>query len=1181
MSNVTVTDTTFNVTVAETNSSVTVSSGDAINVLVDTFTISTQVNNNGGGAEIGKTITGDTLILRSLVNTDGDITITQGADSINLDLAATIEANLTGNIDSDASSINVINDVTNINGAVSQNLTLSPDGFLFADTANMYVGSLTQATHITGTTIGAVGTPVNITAGHIVPATDTTYDLGSLSKKWRSLYLSGGSLFIEGQKVVGSTDGSIDFTTDNGENMTIFAGGTGTEGTMTIGSAGLVTNIQDTTVNIGPSVGGAGNTTIRNTLKASTFHNGDLEFSGTLINQTATNQNLTIQTDGTGYIHANTADLYVGPLSGAVKIDENSIGVTAGTLTVTGNLTGNVTGQVSDLSNHDTADVAEGTNKYYTDARVQTVINANTAGYITGFTEADPIFTASEAFNITATNKSQWNTAYGWGDHSIAGYITDYTVTQSDVTAHQASLSITESQISDLTHFSGSYADLSNKPTIPTNNNQLTNGASYITTYDPTEADITQHQAALSITESQISNLQTYLTAETNNLGSAVVWANVPNANITQGSVTQHQAALSITESQISNLQTYLTAEANDLSANVVWANVPNANITQGSVTQHQAALSITESQISNLQTYLTAEANDLSANVVWANVPNANITQGSVTQHQAALSVTESQISNLQSYLTAEANDLSANVVWANVPNANITQGSVTQHQAALSITESQISNLTHYTNANAITAVEGEATLALAGQVTFAQDIDVSGIITVDDGLAFGSFDPYTPLSLPATPMPTTVMGVGQEDGWGGITIRSRGEHAWGLTGYGIPNEPPKSLLVLTTGRKDGTDDDYLNNADSFGQLQFNPYSGYKTGAEWLTPSAMIESVATENHSATGLGTKLVFNTTTNGAQAGSTDIAHTDASLTLQGTTITTSGTLKIDDDLIVTGGISNDGGDLTVNDTLKVNGSVATKHTKIGDSVIGPYALHGAIITAGDTAWSGISLVEHSGANKPIANFTNPAFATTVFGGTVASPSAVLNNQRVWSSFALTSPDGSTPSTANFRMLGVATQDQTTSARGVKFSVETTPNGANSTTESLMIQHDTLTVNTGGNGVIKTGGNLSLDDDVTVTGTLDVNGTATLKGNVTLGDANTDVIAVTGKLAAANGFNNTVLNTATAQYLDAVLGIVVAGDQAYISDGNGGTACMAFFNGSDWKRFHAPDTNIASS
>ena len=110
--------------------------------------------------------------------------------------------------------------------------------------------------------------------------------------------------------------------------------------------------------------------------------------------------------------------------------------------------------------------------------------------------------------------------------------------------------------------------------------------------------------------------------------------------------------------------------ETNDLSTAVTWANVPDANITQSSVTQHQAALSITESQISDLQTYLTAEANDLSTAVTWANVPDANITQSSVTQHQAALSITESQISDLQSYLTTHQ-DISGK---ANLSGATFT---------------------------------------------------------------------------------------------------------------------------------------------------------------------------------------------------------------------------------------------------------------------------------------------------------------------------------------------------------------------------------------------------------------------------------------------------------------------------------------------------------------------------
>jgi hypothetical protein len=97
--------------------------------------------------------------------------------------------------------------------------------------------------------------------------------------------------------------------------------------------------------------------------------------------------------------------------------------------------------------------------------------------------------------------------------------------------------------------------------------------------------------STLSISESQISDLQSYLTSETNDLTSAVTWANVPNANITQGSVTQHQAALSITESQISDLQTYLTASSTATLTN------KSGNI----------------SQWTNDSGYLTAETNNLS----------------------------------------------------------------------------------------------------------------------------------------------------------------------------------------------------------------------------------------------------------------------------------------------------------------------------------------------------------------------------------------------------------------------------------------------------------------------------------------------------------------------------------------------------------------------------------------
>ncbi len=44
--------------------------------------------------------------------------------------------------------------------------------------------------------------------------------------------------------------------------------------------------------------------------------------------------------------------------------------------------------------------------------------NHASAGYLTSYTETDPLFSASPANGITATNVTNWNTAYGWGNHS-------------------------------------------------------------------------------------------------------------------------------------------------------------------------------------------------------------------------------------------------------------------------------------------------------------------------------------------------------------------------------------------------------------------------------------------------------------------------------------------------------------------------------------------------------------------------------------------------------------------------------------------------------------------------------------------------------------------------------------------------------------------------------------------
>ena len=55
--------------------------------------------------------------------------------------------------------------------------------------------------------------------------------------------------------------------------------------------------------------------------------------------------------------------------------------------------------------------------------------------YLTSYTETDPVFSASPAGSITTTNKTNWNSAYGWGDHSAAGYLTAEADTLDSVTS--------------------------------------------------------------------------------------------------------------------------------------------------------------------------------------------------------------------------------------------------------------------------------------------------------------------------------------------------------------------------------------------------------------------------------------------------------------------------------------------------------------------------------------------------------------------------------------------------------------------------------------------------------------------------------------------------------------------------------------------------------------------------
>jgi hypothetical protein len=102
-------------------------------------------------------------------------------------------------------------------------------------------------------------------------------------------------------------------------------------------------------------------------------------------------------------------------------------------------------------------------------------------------------------------DSTNWDTAFGWGNHSTAGYLTSYTVTESDVTTHQAALSITESQITDLAH----YDDTALATRVTTLEN-----AGYITSETDSQ-ELTLVGTDLSISSGNTVDLSGFLTSYT------------------------------------------------------------------------------------------------------------------------------------------------------------------------------------------------------------------------------------------------------------------------------------------------------------------------------------------------------------------------------------------------------------------------------------------------------------------------------------------------------------------------------------------------------------------------------------------------------------------------------------------------------------------------------------------
>jgi hypothetical protein len=93
-------------------------------------------------------------------------------------------------------------------------------------------------------------------AGHIIPAANNTYDLGSSTRMFKDVYIGPGSLYVNGQKVIEDSSGTIQISADNNQNISILSQGTGDIELTSGGDIQLKTDVVLTTAKTISSSGG-------------------------------------------------------------------------------------------------------------------------------------------------------------------------------------------------------------------------------------------------------------------------------------------------------------------------------------------------------------------------------------------------------------------------------------------------------------------------------------------------------------------------------------------------------------------------------------------------------------------------------------------------------------------------------------------------------------------------------------------------------------------------------------------------------------------------------------------------------------------------------------------------------------------------------------------------------------
>ena len=267
------------------------------------------------------------------------------------------------------------------------------------DLSNQSTSDLSEGTNLYYTDARA---DARVAAATGVNLSLTNQDTDDLSEGTTNLYFTDaraqGAITVTdagGDGSLGYSGGTITYTGPSAaETRAHFSGGTGvtiTNGSVAIGQAvGTGDSPQFTDLTLSGDLTVNGSTTTIDTTNLA-VEDSLIELSSGLTGAAGNDAGLVIERGSTG---ANafigwdeSEDKFTVGTTTATGSSTGNLTITTGTLVanIEGNVTGNVTGTVSDVSNHDTDDISEGsTNFYYTDARANSAFDTRLGTKDTG-----------------------------------------------------------------------------------------------------------------------------------------------------------------------------------------------------------------------------------------------------------------------------------------------------------------------------------------------------------------------------------------------------------------------------------------------------------------------------------------------------------------------------------------------------------------------------------------------------------------------------------------------------------------------------------------------------------------------------------------------------------------------------------------------------------------------------